>query len=236
MYSNQSMSAPQSAVSNRASFITKTYMHLMGGIIGFVALEYFFFNTSIAGSICRLVFGESGTASNWWIFLIAFMVVSWMARGLARSINSKAIQYIGLGAYIVAEAVIFVPLLALAQRMTDPNLILNAAMITLSGFAALTLIVVVTRKDFSFLRSILMWGGIIALMAIASSFIFGINLGVYFSIAMIALAGGSILYDTSNILYHYDESDYVAASLELFASVAILFWYVLRLLMSLSRD
>jgi FtsH-binding integral membrane protein len=46
---------------------------------------------------------------------------------------------------------------------------------------------------------------------------------------MIALAGGAILHDTSKVLHHYPEDKYVAASLELFASVALMFWYVLRL-------
>ena len=52
-------------------------------------------------------------------------------------------------------------------------------------------------------------------------------------IAMIVLACGYILYDTSNILLHYRVGQHVAASLALFASVALLFWYVLQLVMSL---
>jgi FtsH-binding integral membrane protein len=52
---------------------------------------------------------------------------------------------------------------------------------------------------------------------------------------MIGLAGAAILYDTSNVLHNFPEDRYVAAALELFASVALLFWYVLRLFMS-SRD
>ena len=56
-------------------------------------------------------------------------------------------------------------------------------------------------------------------------------------LAMIGFACGYILYDTSNILHHYRTDQHVAASLALFASVALLFWYVLRLLMALSsRD
>ena len=49
---------------------------------------------------------------------------------------------------------------------------------------------------------------------------------------MIVLASGSILYNTSAIMYHYAPGQHVAASLSLFASVALLFWYVLRLFMS----
>ena len=103
---------------------------------------------------------------------------------------------------------------------------------TFFAFAALTLVVFLTRKDFSFLRGILMWGGIIGLLLIVAGAIFGFNLGTYFSVGMVALAGASILYDTSNVLHHYPEDRYVAAALELFASVALMLWYVLRLLMS----
>ncbi len=49
---------------------------------------------------------------------------------------------------------------------------------------------------------------------------------------MIGLAGAAILYDTSKVLRDYPEDRYVAASLQLFASVALMFWYVLRLFMS----
>jgi FtsH-binding integral membrane protein len=53
---------------------------------------------------------------------------------------------------------------------------------------------------------------------------------------MIGLMSGYILYDTSNVMHHYRTDQHVAASLALFASVATLFWYVIRLLMSLSDD
>ncbi|MEM6329409.1 MAG: permease, partial [Planctomycetota bacterium] len=39
-------------------------------------------------------------------------------------------------------------------------------------------------------------------------------------------------YDTSNVMHHYQPGQHVAASLSLFASVALLFWYVVRLLMA----
>jgi FtsH-binding integral membrane protein len=49
---------------------------------------------------------------------------------------------------------------------------------------------------------------------------------------MVALAGASILYNTSNVLLHYPEDRYVGAALQLFGSVALMFWYVLRLMNS----
>ena len=46
---------------------------------------------------------------------------------------------------------------------------------------------------------------------------------------------GSILYDTSKIVRVCNTEDYVSASLQLFASVLLLFWYVLRIVMRLSK-
>ncbi|HTI99948.1 MAG TPA: Bax inhibitor-1 family protein, partial [Dongiaceae bacterium] len=109
------------------------------------------------------------------------------------------------------------------------------ATVTFIGFTGLTLIVFLTRKDFSFLRGLLFWGGIVALTAIVGGVLFGFQLGTFFSVAMVALAGAAILYDTSNVLHHYPADRHVAAALELFASVALMFWYVLRLFLSSRR-
>ena len=132
---------------------------------------------------------------------------------------------------ILAESLIFVPLLYLAFTRA-PGAISSAAVVTLTGFAALTMIAFMTRKDFSFLRGILAWGGVSALILIVTSILFGFHLGTWFSVGMVAFAGAAILYDTSNVLHHFPEDRYVAASLQLFASVALLFWYVLRIFMS----
>ena len=90
----------------------------------------------------------------------------------------------------------------------------------------------ITRKDFSFLRGMMVWGGILALVAIVGSLMFGFQLGTWFSVAMIGFAGAAVLYDTSNIMLHYPQDKYVAASMQLFASIAMMFWYILRLFMS----
>jgi len=76
---------------------------------------------------------------------------------------------------------------------------------------------------------------VIALVLIVTSALFGFNMGTWFSVGMVALAGGAILFETSNVLHYYPEDRYVAAALSLFASVALMFWYVLRLFIS-ARD
>lgn len=227
-YQSPAMPA-QALVNERAQFIVRTYGHLFGAILAFTGLEVFLFTSGLALPIAR-----TALQGNWLIVLGAFMLVSWLATHAAGTSASKLGQYFGLGLYVVAQGLIFVPMLYLAEMRAEGT-IASAAGVTLLGFAGLTAVAFVTRKDFSFLRGFIMWGGIVALLAIVGSAIFGLSLGTFFSVAMVGLAGAAILYDTSNILHHYPTDRYVGASLHLFASVAMMFWYILRIFMG-SRD
>jgi FtsH-binding integral membrane protein len=174
------------------------------------------------------------------LVLGAFMLVSHLANSWANSSASKSMQYAGLGLYVVAQAVIMLPLLYLAEMYsehTGANVIPIAGALTLVVFTALTAVVFISGADFSFLRGALALGGIVALCVIACSILFGFNLGIFFIGAMLLLSGGYILYDTSNVMHHYQIGQHVAASLALFASVALMFWYMVQLVLSLSsRD
>jgi FtsH-binding integral membrane protein len=213
-------------VNSRGRFISRTYSHLFCAITAFTLIEIFLFKTDMAEKIARALLGTS-----WLLVMGGFVVVSWLASRVAHSAESKVAQYAALAGFVVAEAIIFVPLLYVADKFA-PGAISSAAMVTFIAFVGLSLVAFYTRKDFSFLRGLLCWGGIIALVAIVCGAIFGFNLGLGFSVIMVALAGGAILYDTSNILHHYPEDRYVGAALELFASVALMLWYVLRIFMS----
>jgi FtsH-binding integral membrane protein len=210
----------------RAAFIGRTYLHLFGAIVAFTLIEVWLFSSGLAEPMARAMMGVS-----WLLVLGGFIVVSWIASRAASTARSLGAQFAALAAFVVAEAVIFVPLLFIAFHYA-PGAISSAATITLIGFGGLTAVAFLSRKDFSFLGGLLKWGGILALVAIVGGVLFGFNLGTWFSVAMVGLAGGAILYDTSNILRHFPEDRYVGAALQLFASVALMFWYVLRLLMS----
>lgn len=231
-YAHQARTASASlAVQARARFIMRTYGHLLGAILAFAALEVFLFTSGLARPIAGLL-GAGGM--GWLLVLGGFVVLGALFRSLAHSTRSMPAQYAGLGAYIVLQALIFVPLLMMAEAFA-PGAIQSAAGVTLLGFGGLTAVAFTTRKDFSFLGAVVRWGMIVALVAIVAAAVFGFSLGTFFSVAMVGLAGAAVLYDTSNVLHHYDEDSYVAASLELFASIAMMFWYVLRLFIS-SRD
>jgi len=219
------MDARDGAATERGVFIIRVYGHLMAAIAAFILVETWLFKSGYAESIAIKLMGV-----NWMFILGGFMVAGWLARGLASRSGGLGTQYLGLVLYVAAQAVIFVPLLFYAEHYAGGGVIASAAILTMIAFVGLTLIVYQTRKDFSFLGGILRWAGIMAFVAIGGAVFFGWQLGTWFSLAMIALAGGAILYDTSNILRHWPNDRYVGAALELFASVALMFWYILRLL------
>jgi hypothetical protein len=228
--------AADAEVSERTQFIRQTYLHLGGAVLVFMALEALLLSIPGVGEVVMSVMGSRW---GWLLVLGGFMGVSYLASSWANSATSVSTQYLGLGLYVVAEAVIFVPLLYVAQNFApdNVNVIGIAGLLTLVVFTGLTAIVFITGADFSFLRNVLWLGGLVAMGVIVCGMIFQFTLGIVFIAALIALAGGYILYDTSNVLHHYRIGQHVAASLALFASVALLFWYMVQLVLSLtSRD
>lgn len=210
---------------SRAVFITRTYTHLVAGILGFILVEMSLFESGAAASIAQFMFGLP-----WLLIMGAFMLTGWLASRTAQTSTSIGMQYFAFGAYVVAEALIFVPLLYVADAKA-PGTIDSATLVTALGASGLMFVAHRTRKDFSFLRAILMWGGVLALVAMVCGILFHFALGVWFSVAMIGFAGAAVLYDTSNVIHNFPEDRYVSAAMQLFASIALMFWYVLRLLM-----
>ncbi len=222
-------SAAEALPAERASFIRKTYAHLAGAILIFALMETYLISSGKGLWIAQTMLGGR---FSWFIVLGAFMGVSMLANWWANSQTSRAMQYMGLALYIVAEVIIFLPLMFIAASYSDDyQIFAKAGFVTGGLFLGLTAVVFLTRKDFSFLGPILAIGGFVALGLIGASLLFGFSLGNIFSFVMVAFAGGAILYQTSGILHQYRPNQHVAASLALFASVALLFWYVIRIFM-----
>jgi FtsH-binding integral membrane protein len=230
-YASYSDTVFHAVASERAAFIRRTYAHLGGAILAFIAVEWMLLQSPIAETMARAMTG----GYMWLVVLAAFMGVSWLAERWANSDTSPQMQYLGLGIFVVAEAIIFLPLLFIASSYAS-GVIPTAALITGFLFTGLSATVFITRKDFSWMRSILTIGGFVALGVIAASIIFSFSLGIIFSAIMVLFASVAILYDTSQVLHHYRTDQHVAASLSLFASVALLFWYIVRIVMSFSSS
>lgn len=227
------ISAAQAAASERAAFVRRVYLHLAGAVLALMGLEAVLLNTLDHQAVLRLM---AGNQWSWLVVMFLFMGAGWVAQIWAQSRTSPAMQYLGLALYIVAWAVMFLPLMIVANHL-QPKVIPQAAVLTGAVFGGLTLSVFFTRKDYSFLAPVLTIGSLIALGVIIAGILFGFTLGLLFSFAMVALVAGYILYDTSNVMLHYPTDMHVAATLELLADVAMLFWYIVRILLATSsRD
>jgi FtsH-binding integral membrane protein len=240
-------------VSDRVSFLRKTYAHLGIALIAFAA---------ITGGMIRFMTETSLNFSswaltgrwNWFLVLALFMVVGWVAQRLAMSQSSRGLQYAGLGVAVIAEAILLQPMIwILMVRFGNSeaifaggtthavlsgqaaSILMQAIVITLAIFTGLTLTVFLTKKDFSFMRGALSIASFALLGVILASIMFGFSLGAVFSGFVILLMAGYILYQTSLVMSYFPPTGYVAASLMLFSTIATLFWYVLRLLMEMNR-
>src|SRR5262249_1371258 len=109
-YSADHAPATESAASERATFIRRTYTHVAGAILGFLALQ---------AAPLQLPTGlrtVKAVVSGWWLLAIgAFLGVSWLAGRWAESDTSRGMQYAGLTIYVITQAIICLPLLWVAH-------------------------------------------------------------------------------------------------------------------------
>ncbi len=225
MYPNQLVA--QSTELDRADFYRKTYLHVALAVLAFIAVEAFLIQVIPQ----HFILGMIGQKYTWLLVLGIFWVASMLANRWSLSQN-RSTQYMGLGFYVLIEAFIFLPMIYMAVVYAGTGVIFQAAMLTVALFAGLSGVAFSSKRDFSFLRSIIIVGGFVSIGLIVAGMIFGFNLGLWFSVGMVLLASASILYETSKLKEIYTTDQYVGASLQLFASVMLLFWYILRILMS----
>lgn len=211
----------------KAEFYKKTYLHVALAILAFIGVETVLLKT-VPPEVIGLMFGGRYV----WLLIIG---VFWLASVLANKWSlsqSRSVQYMGLGFYILLEALIFMPMIYIAVANVGGSIIYQAAMLTIAMFAGISFVAFTSKRDFSFLRNIIVIGGFISLGLIVGGMIFGFDLGLWFSVGMVILASATILYQTSKLKDSYTTDQYVGASLQLFASIMLLFWYILRILMS----
>ncbi len=226
-------------VSDRVSFLRHTYALLGAALIALTVLTAGFMLLAPQTSFAMSRWALSGSL-NWLLVLGLFIAIGFVSQRLALSESSRGLQILGLGIGVVAEAVILQPLLWVAiLRLGNTaalTVIAQAALVTIAIFVGLTLTVFITRKDFSFLRGILMIGTFAAFGIIIASLLFGFSLGALFAGAMVLLMAGYVLYMTTVIMKQFPPTAYVAAALMLFSAIATMFWYVLQLFLLMRRD
>ena len=114
----------------------------------------------------------------------------------------------------------------------NAGVIQEALVLTVLIFGGLTLYVITSKKDFSFLSGFLFTGLIVVIAgSLLNAFLFQSPAGEFIIAAGgVILFSGFILFDTSNILRNYDVEDYTSATLALYLDILNLFLFLLRLL------
>lgn len=232
------------APADRAQFYRRTYAHVAGAFTVWGVLLAGFFATGLAGPIAKVFFGMGNIGMLLVMLGLGFATTA--AQTMAYSRSSKGTQYAGMGLAILAEAVLFVPLILLvvlqmpeartnevgAWEAAVRSVFAPALLTTGLLIAGLTASVFMSNKDFSFLRTAVVIGSFVAIGVVIAAIIFGITLGFWFAVAMVALMAGAILYQTSQIKYQASPDQYVGAATALFISFVTLLWYVIRIFMS----
>lgn len=223
------------APATRADFYRKTYMLVAASCAVFgLVLAGTLSMPAVVNPLTQLFFG--GGALGWLLVLAAFWGISMLANRLAFGGASEGTQLAGLGIYIVAEALLFAPMLnVLMMRFGDATLseiVAPAAVSTLLLAGGLTATVFMTKTDFSFLRAFVSIGFVVALGAVVLLALFGGGIGTWFIIAMTVFISVVILYQTWMVKTQFRPDQHVGAALIIFAGVATLFWYLIMIFAS----
>ena len=142
MQDNLSYQAPvaELSVEDRSQFIWKCYAHVIGAILAFAGISAYLYSTGISERIAAPMLG------NWFLVLGAFILVGWGASHTAHRVQSTGAQYAALAVFVFAEAIIFAPLLYIAE-LKAPGTIDSAAGVTVLGSVGLiatAILVVIT--------------------------------------------------------------------------------------------
>lgn len=245
-------------VSDRVSFLRKTYGHLGVSLLVFAGLTAALFK--FAPQLTWKLSTMFGTGMVSMLILCAVLVfLMYGAERLAAHSTSRAMQYAGLGLGIALQTFMLMPLiwvlmlkfssfspaevLAIRAGHMVPALnglaaeiLIQAVVITMVIFVGLTAVVFITKKDFSFMRGALVVASFGAIGVIFASILFGFTLGALFSGFIVLLMAGYILYETSAIMKDYPPTAHVVAALVLFVTIATMFRAILRILISLRGD
>ena len=216
-------SAAQASVSERMGFIRKVYalffaatLFAVGGVL--LGLSY--------DPLLRFAYEHP------WVMFFA-MIGGVMGAQAVRHV--PGVNLAALFGFTTLTGVIISPLIAVISQI-NPGSILAAGVLTVGIFGGLTAYVFVSKKDFSFMRGMLMTGLIVVILAgVVNIFLGASALGFAVAAATLLLFSGFVLYDTSNIIRRYPTNEYVAGALSLYLDAFNIFLALLRILNS-SRD
>lgn len=216
----QARTAAEAGLADRLSFIRKVYglffaatLFAIGGVlIGFSNMEL-------------MVFAARNP-----IIILLVMIGGVMAATALR--HKPGVNLVALFGFTTLTGVVISPLLYIVSLRNSAS-ILEAGILTIGIFGGLTAYVFISKRDFSFMRGLLVTGLIVVILAGVLN-IFIASSALYFAgaVAALLLFSGFVLYDTSNIIRRYPTNEYVAGALALYLDAFNIFLALLRILNS----
>ena len=170
-------------------------------------------------------------APNMMLFFILQIGLIFFASFAARK---PGLNMIALFSFTTVSGLTLGPLL----YQVGPSIAAEAFGLTAVTFAGLSMYVVYSKKDFSFMSGFLMTGLIVLVVGGLLNMFFIQSGMMHFvmSGASVLLFSGFILYATSNILRYYGTDEHVSATLALYLDVLNLFIALLSILNIMGRD
>jgi FtsH-binding integral membrane protein len=204
-------SAANATVEARMAFLRKVYSLLTLSLL-----------TAAAGAYVGRLFVSPGLML---VLFIAEIALIFFAMAVRRK---PGLNLVALFAFTTVSGLTLGPVML----VYNAAVIQEALVLTVLIFGGLTFYVMASKKDFSFLGGFLITGLIVVLVgSLLNAFFFQSPAGEFIIAAGgVLLFSGFILYDTSNILRHYDVEDYTSATLALYLDILNLFLFLLRLL------
>ena len=170
-------------------------------------------------------------APNMMLFFILQFALIFFASFAARK---PGLNMVALFSFTTVSGLTLGPLL----YQVGPTIAAEAFALTAITFVGLSLYVVYSKKDFSFMSGFLMAGLIVIIVGglINMFFIGSTMMHFVMSGGSVLLFSGFILYDTSNILRYYGTDEHVSATLALYLDVLNLFIALLSILGIMRSD
>jgi len=228
----------------RLDYLRKVYAIFTGGVVsaalGALTALYVGTPTPVAGAGVAVPPMVAFIAAHPIVSILVYFGAFFAASAARRvqGLNVAALFGFTYVSGLFLAPVLFVAMMLGSQGMAmTANPVRDAFLLSVAAFGGLTSYVLVTRKDFSFLRGFLVMGIVVLIVAsLIGLFVGGQIFQLAIASAGVLLFGGYVLYDTSRLLHSDEPLDPVGAALSLFLDFLNLFVFILRILMSSRRE
>jgi FtsH-binding integral membrane protein len=226
----------ETSVNERIAFLKRVYGWMTAALL-----------MTVVGAAISIQSGITEAMMNSGFLMTILLFVAWIALAhvLQKVRHVPMVNVMAFAAYalftglVVSSLILIAMLYGEALAGDSMTYIYQALGLTVAVFGGLTIYTFFTKRDFSFLRGMLITGLIgILVLGLMNAFIFqSSGMAMAVSFFGVLLFSGFILYDTQKIMKQYPVDEHVAGAMTLFLNFVLLFMYMLRLVMLLSgRD